>query len=138
MSRLLCDAGVWIAALRSDDDFHEPCARLIDSCAGRDDALAALDLTLYEVANVAIMRTGSAAMAEMLTGMLRRAATGAIVSWNPEMLAAAAALAAARGLTVYDAAYVATAQGLGWTLVSTDIRDLVEPGFAISPDQVVT
>lgn len=137
MSRLLCDAGVWIAALRADDDFHEPSARLIAACAGRDDALAALDLTLYEVANVAIVRSGSMEMAELLTGMLRRSAVGAIVSWNPEMLSAAGELAAEHGLTVYDAAYVATARALGWTLVSTDIRDLVGPGFAITPDQLV-
>jgi predicted nucleic acid-binding protein len=40
------------------------------------------------------------------------------------------------GLTSYDAAYVAVAR-YDWTLVSTDIRDLVSKGLAITPDAAV-
>jgi len=38
------------------------------------------------------------------------------------------------GLTVYDGAYVATGERHGWTLVSGDVRDLVAPGRAVTPD----
>jgi predicted nucleic acid-binding protein len=37
----------------------------------------------------------------------------------------------------YDAAYVAVARCHHWTLVSTDIRDLVSKGLAITPDAAV-
>lgn len=40
----------------------------------------------------------------------------------------------ADGVTVYDAAYVATAERHDWTLVSGDVADLVQPGLAIPPD----
>lgn len=137
MSRLLCDAGIWLAAVRTNDRFHASCARLVGACAGRTDALGALDLTLYEAANVAVVRSGSADTAAEVTALITRGATGAIVPWNPELLALAAELAAEHRLSVYDAAYVAASRTLGWQLVSTDLRDLVEPGFAIAPDQVV-
>ena len=42
-------------------------------------------------------------------------------------------IAAAHGLTAYDAAYVAVAERNGWTLVSTDIADLVSKGLAVAP-----
>ncbi len=38
------------------------------------------------------------------------------------------------GLSAYDAAYVAASRRDGWTLVSTDIRDLVSKGLAVTPD----
>jgi predicted nucleic acid-binding protein len=41
------------------------------------------------------------------------------------------------GLTSYDAAYVAVARRYDWQLVSTDIRDLVSKGLAITPDAAV-
>jgi predicted nucleic acid-binding protein len=40
-------------------------------------------------------------------------------------------------LSSYDAAYVAVARRHDWTLVSTDIRDLVSQGLAITPDAAV-
>ena len=40
-------------------------------------------------------------------------------------------------LTAYDAAYVAVAGRYGWQLVSTDIRDLVSKGLAVTPDAAV-
>jgi len=137
VSRLLCDAGVWIAAARADDRFHDASARLVGACAWRNDALGALDLTLYEAANVAVVRSGSPETAAQIVALIRRTAAGAIVPWNAEMLGLAAQLAAQHRLSVYDAAHVATSRALGWPLVSTDIRDLVSRGLAIAPDQVV-
>jgi predicted nucleic acid-binding protein len=40
-------------------------------------------------------------------------------------------------LTSYDAAYIAVARCRRWQLVSTDIRDLVSTGLAITPDSAV-
>ena len=61
------------------------------------------------------------------------AADERLVRVDADLLADAIALAAAEGLTLYDAAYVACARSRGWTLVSTDLRDLVRPGLATSP-----
>jgi predicted nucleic acid-binding protein len=45
---------------------------------------------------------------------------------------------AEHGLTAYDAAYVATARRYGWTLVSTDLKDLVNRSeLALTPDDAV-
>jgi hypothetical protein len=41
------------------------------------------------------------------------------------------------GISVYDAAYVAAAETHGWTLVSTDCRDLVGRDLAITPGQAL-
>ena len=46
-------------------------------------------------------------------------------------------IAVEHGLTSYDAAYVAVARRHDWTLVSTDIKDLVSKGLAITPDAAV-
>jgi predicted nucleic acid-binding protein len=53
---------------------------------------------------------------------------------DPDLAEAALEIAAARGLSAYDAAYVAAAERTGWTLVSVDIRDLVSAGLAVTPD----
>ena len=49
LNALLLDAGVWIAAKDGEDRYSEA-ARLL--AVDSDQAVAALDLTLYEVANV--------------------------------------------------------------------------------------
>jgi predicted nucleic acid-binding protein len=89
---LLLDASIWVAAYDVDDRFHDNSRELTF-----DNALnaAALDLTLFEVANVVAKRWGGFSVAEVVA---RR----------------------------YD-----------WTLVSTDIRDLVSKGLAITPDAAV-
>jgi predicted nucleic acid-binding protein len=46
-------------------------------------------------------------------------------------------IAAEHRITAYDAAYVAVARRHDWTLVSTDIRDLVSKGLAVTPDAAV-
>lgn len=43
-------------------------------------------------------------------------------------------VAAEHKLTAYDAAYVAAARRFDWTLVSTDMADLVSKGLAVTPD----
>ena len=53
---------------------------------------------------------------------------------DPELLGVAVDVAGRHQITAYDAAYVAVAQRRGWQLVSTDIRDLVSKGLAVTPD----
>lgn len=132
---ILCDSGVWLAAFDRDDRFHDAANGFFTAARAGD--VAALDLTLYEVANVAVCRWRAVHLAATAIELVERVTAGTVIRWNPELLALAAELGYAHRLSVYDAAYVAAAQTLDWTLVSTDIRDLVEPGFAISPDQVV-
>ena len=52
-------------------------------------------------------------------------------------LSPAAEIAVEHRLTTYDAAYVAAARRFDWRLVSTDVRDLVSKGLAITPDAAV-
>jgi hypothetical protein len=84
-SRLLIDASVWIAAETPGEQFAPAAQELVVGTRWR---AAALDLTLYEVAN---------------------------------------ALGAKRG----------DAGGAAIALLSTDIRDLVSQGLAITPDAAV-
>lgn len=137
MSRLLCDSGVWIAARDPDERFHDASRRLIKQLTLRSEPIGALDLTLYEVANVATVRWRSPAAADELVELVRLSAGECLVAWDGEMLSAASRVALDHQMSVYDAAYATASHALGWTLVSTDLRDLVEPGFAVTPDQIV-
>ncbi len=129
-STYLVDAGVWIAAGDPRDRFSSS-SRLIVLDFERP--LAALDLTLYEVANVAV-REGKPAAARHLARTVVTRCQGSLVAVDNELVGIAAELAAEHSLTAYDAAYVATAQSHGWTLVSTDVADLVSKGLAVTPD----
>lgn len=133
---LLLDASVWLAALDRDDAQHAPSRRLLEAAAAGSAILAALDLTLYEVANVAIVRWRSPADAERLTEVVWLACADTLERVDDELVRQAAALAAASDLTVCDGAYVAAARRRGWTLVSCDRRDLVTPGHALAPAAV--
>jgi predicted nucleic acid-binding protein len=144
LSHLLLDASVWLAALDPDDRYHAAAQALVESTA--DDAdeetaadadpvtLAALDLTLYEVANVAVVSWRSQAEAESLTELIRLACPTTLERVDDERVREAIRIAADHDLTVYDAAYVAAARTHDWTLISCDLKDLVRPGFAVAPD----
>lgn len=131
MSGLLLDASVWVAARNADEAFHAASCSLIDG----DATLFALDLTLYEVANVALVKWRSAGWARDLIGLVL-ATTERRIAVDETLLDRAVDLADRHGLTAYDAAYVAAAQAEGLTLVSADLRDLVRPGLAVAPDAV--
>lgn len=130
---LLLDAGVWVAA-KDDGDRFMASARELVLNTGR--AAAALDLTYYEVANVigAVWRQPEMAARVCRTLPVR---CERIESVESNLLESSIALIADQGLSAYDAAYVAVAQRYGWTLVSTDIRDLVSKGLAVTPDDAV-
>jgi predicted nucleic acid-binding protein len=130
---LLLDAGVWIAAANSTEQFYEEAGTLLR--AGGQ--LAALDLTLFEIANtVGVKWKRQKRAAALLDAVLVRCQKR-LVRVEVETLRGAIDVAAEHGLTAYDAAYVAVARRNGWTLVSTDFRDLVSQGLAVAPDAAV-
>ena len=131
MNGLLLDAGVWLAARDADDRFHPESRELVS----RGSALAALDLTLYEVANVAAVRWGSTNEADRLVALVLTACADRLVRVDRDLMRAAAATAVRHSITVYDAAYVVCARERTDQLVSTDLRDLVNRGLAISPSE---
>jgi predicted nucleic acid-binding protein len=128
---LLIDASAWVAASDPNDRFHEPAFELAVR-AGRP--VAALDLTLFEVANVVGVRIGRPAEAAFLNRLIVERCGEDLVRADPDLLGVAVEVAADHGLSAYDAAYVAAARRNGWTLVSTDIADLVSKGLAVTPD----
>ncbi len=146
------DASVWLAALDPDDRYYTAAKALVEHTgddadadtgddASEDDAteddpvtLAALDLTLYEVANVAVVNWRSQADAERLVELIRLACPATLDRVDEQNMHDAAKIATEHDLTVYDAAYVAAARKHDWTLVSCDLKDLVRPGLAIVPD----
>lgn len=133
MTVRLLDSGVWLAARDVDDRFHEPSLELVRTAAA-DEAIGALDLGLYEVATVATVRWHSREEAIRLIELVLTAAGERLIRVDGSLGATAVAIAADHGITVYDAAYVACARERGWRLVSTDLRHLVEPGLAETPE----
>jgi predicted nucleic acid-binding protein len=128
---LLLDASVWVASGTPTNRWHESASKLVRKPPG---PLGAIDLTLYEVANVVGVLDGNPDAARALNQVLRRRCRDRIVALDPELLDITLELATEHGLSAYDAAYVAAARRTGWQLVSIDIRDLVSKGLAVTPD----
>lgn len=128
---LLIDASIWIAAATPDNRWGRAASDLIRRPPR---PLAALDLTLYEVANVVGVRDGDPAGAKAIASIIRRRCRDRIAPFDEEQFDSALTAAAEHGLSAYDAAYVAAARRHGWQLVSIDVRDLVSKGLAIAPD----
>lgn len=131
---LLVDASVWIAASNPEDTFHRAASEIAVNASRR---VAALDLTLYEVANVVGVRDGRSSEAGFLLHLIADRCARNLVRADANLLKAAVGQAEEHELTGYDAAYVAAANINGWTLVSADIADLVSKGLAVTPDAAV-
>jgi predicted nucleic acid-binding protein len=132
LNTLLLDAGVWVGAVDSSDPFHDSARSLVFAF---DQPVAAMDLTLYEVANVLGVRKEWRREARYLSELIVRRCSGRrFVRPEPSSMDLAISIAGERGLSAYDAAYVAAAHVNGWTLVSVDIADLVSKGLAVTPD----
>jgi predicted nucleic acid-binding protein len=128
---LLLDAGVWVASKDLDDRFVDSARPLVLDPAV---PVAALDLTLYEVANAIGARGGEREAALRLCRTVIARCGERVVAVDPDLMTAALEIAGEHGLTAYDAAYVAAARAHEWTLVSTDVADLVSKGLAVAPD----
>ncbi len=134
MTLWFVDASVLLAREDVDDAQHEAACRLF---AGND-ALATLDLAYYEVGNVAVRAWRDARAAARLQALVSAiAADGGLVRADEPLIAHAVTVADAAGISVYDASYVAGAARAGAELVSCDLRDLVNRGFALTPEQAV-
>ena len=127
----LLDASVWIAAKVRTDRYSETARALVVDAKC---PVGALDLTLYEVANGLGVRQGKREEAVELCRLVLGRCGDSMLSVDPKLVDTALRVAAEHGLTAYDAAYVAAARRHGWTLVSTDIADLVSKGLAVAPD----
>jgi len=127
----LIDAGVWVAISDPDDEYHDAAHAIV---AGVERPLAVLDLTLYEVANVMGPKKGRHREGRTLLKLIERRCRGNRVAVDSDLLETALEIATQHSLTAYDAAYVAAARRNGWTLISTDVADLVSKGLAVVPD----
>lgn len=127
----LVDAGVWVAIADPDDKYHAAARSIVSDIEG---SLAALDLTFYEVANVMGPKKGQPREGRALSRLIAKRCGENVIVVDADLIDSALEVAAEHRLTAYDAAYVATAQRRGWTLVSTDIADLVSKGLAVAPD----
>jgi predicted nucleic acid-binding protein len=134
LTTLLLDASVWIAAKDRRSPYFEAARSLAVDPAR---PVAALDLTLYEVANVLGVVQGHPGEAADLCRLVAGRSGTDLVAIDPQMLEGGLEIAAEHGLTAYDAAYVAAARRHGWELVSIDIADLVSKGLAVTPDDAV-
>jgi predicted nucleic acid-binding protein len=130
---LLLDASVWAALALPDDEYHSAVGSLVDS----GESLMALDLTLFEVANVVAVKARKPERAKRLSTLIVKRCGNQVLRVDLDLNDAAIAVAAEHDLTAYDAAYVAAARRYGWTLVSADIQDLVSKGLAVTPDAAV-
>lgn len=127
---VLLDAGVWIASKDSDERYFAASRRLV-----LEAPVAALDLTYYEVANAVGARRGLVEEAgELCRAIDARCGRRHLVRVDAGLADEAASFAAEHGITAYDAAYVVAARRNEWTLVSTDVADLVSKGLAVAPD----
>ncbi len=128
---LLLDASVWIAAKDGEDRYFESARTLV---VDPSLPVAALDLTLFEVANGLGARRGRRAEAISICRLVFGRCGEDLVAVDGKLIESALELSADHDLTAYDAAYVAAARRYDWTLVSTDIADLVSKGLAVTPD----
>ena len=132
--RLLLDASVWVASKVSGSRFYEASRTLV---VNTDYPVGTLALAMHEVTNslgVSLRRPEETVdMCRLIVGRCGNA----MVAPDPMLMRSALAIAAEHGIAAYDASYVAAAHREGWTLVSTDFKDLVSKGLAITPDAAV-
>jgi predicted nucleic acid-binding protein len=130
-TKTLVDASVWVAAATPEDKFHAAARSIIRDF---NHPVAALDLTLYEVANTMGPKRDQPAEGRFLVKLITKRCGESLLTVDPDLIESALEVAAEHGLTAYDAAYVAAARRHNWTLVSADIADLVSKGLAVAPD----
>ncbi|HEX7739349.1 MAG TPA: type II toxin-antitoxin system VapC family toxin [Marmoricola sp.] len=133
MTQLLVDTSVLIKWFHSEREREVTQARAIRDAHVRGDVDAhVLDLAVYEMGNVLsrALQWSASDVAEQLDDLLL--IVGPPLAMAQPWLRTAADLAAAHGLTFYDASWAAAASELGVPLVSAD-RQLISAGLAVSP-----
>lgn len=132
MTTLLVDTSVLIKWFHERGESQVEEARAIrDANRGGGVDARMVDLALYEIGNVLLtrLRWRASDVAEQLEDLV--AICGAPIVMEQEWLHEAAFLGATHHLTFYDAAWAASARGLGVTLVSADTK-LLTAGLAES------
>lgn len=133
MTQLLVDTSVLIKWFHHEEEGEVAQARAIRDAHVRGDVDAhVLDLAVYEMGNVLsrALQWTAPDVVEQLDDLLL--IVGPPLAMAQPWLRTAADLAAARGLTFYDASWAAAATELGVPLVSAD-RQLISAGLALSP-----
>lgn len=129
---------MWISAADPADERHSDSLELFSqSAAGRFNP-AILDLTLYEVANVAITKWRDQSRAARLSQEIELATVGRVVRCDSDLIVAATTIAEQYSISIYDASYVAASHACRWPLISIDVRDLVANDLAILPGDALT
>jgi predicted nucleic acid-binding protein len=130
----MLDASVWIDSMTPESRFYEVARDLVGDA---ERPVGTLDLAMHEVTNALGVRRKRPAEAIDLCRLIAGRCGPAIVAPDPMLMRSALAIAAEHGIAGYDASYVAAAHREGWTLVSSDFKDLVSKGLAITPDAAV-
>jgi predicted nucleic acid-binding protein len=133
VTTLLVDTSVLIKWFHSDGEFELAEARSIrDAAKGGEVQARVIDLALYEMGNVLLRALGwnGSDIADQLDDLV--VICGPPLAMAAEWFRRAAAIGDTHGLTFNDAAWVATAEALGVSLVSADTR-LLAAGLAESP-----
>ncbi|HEY1652219.1 MAG TPA: type II toxin-antitoxin system VapC family toxin [Acidimicrobiales bacterium] len=137
MTTLLVDTSVLVKWFHSEGESELSEARTLRDATQVGELQArVIDLALYEMGNVLLRALGwsGSDVADQLEDLV-------IICGPPLAMAAgwlrrAAELGERHRLTFYDAAWAATAEALGVSLVSVDPR-LLDAGLAESPSEVV-
>ena len=124
---------MWIAAGDRDDSNREAARDLLSKISAEP---AALDLTVLEVINV-MSRANLPDSADLTTDELYRVTRGRVLSLSPAEHRSVEELCQKHPLSAYDGAYVIASLARDLKLVSLDIKDLVEPGWAVTPQQAL-
>jgi predicted nucleic acid-binding protein len=128
---LLLDAGVWVAAVDPEDRYHSASRSILTTSIL---PVAALDLTLHEVTNVLSARKQQHDLARRMCRVILERCGEDVAHVDAQLAEETVTVITEYGLTAYDAAYLAVARRYVWTLISTDIKDLVSRGLALAPD----
>ena len=133
MTTLLVDTSVLIKWFHGSGEAELAEARAIRDAHQRGDLEARIiDLAMYEVGNVLLtrLRWTASDIAGQLDDLVSICGTPLVAT--PAWLRDAATLGETHQLTFYDAAWAASARGLGIPLVSADAK-LIAAGLAESP-----
>ncbi|MHB1498063.1 MAG: type II toxin-antitoxin system VapC family toxin [Acidimicrobiales bacterium] len=133
MTALLVDTSVLIKWFHGEGESQVAEARALREATRRGEIEArVIDLALYEMGNVLLrsLHWSGPDVADQLDDLV--VICGSPLAVAPNWLRQAALMGATKGLTFYDACWVATAQALGISLVSAD-AELLDAGLAESP-----
>jgi predicted nucleic acid-binding protein len=137
VTALPADTSVLIKWFHSEGELELVEARAIRDATRRGDVQSrVIDLALYEMGNILLraFRWNGSDVADQLDDLV--VICGAPLAMTAQWFRRAAAIGAAEGLTFYDAAWAASAEALGVSLISADAQ-LIAAGLAESPGAAV-